>query len=179
MTLWNHPTQTVSSSETSINSSKMAASFKRISWEKGTVNADIGGGKFDNASEHLSSLGVENVIYDPYNRSSSHNEVAVKKIRGGQSDTATVNNVLNVIKESEMRLKVIKQASNAVGCKGVAYFLIYEGDKTGRGRNTKKGWQEHRKAEDYISEIATEFGVIERKGNLIIAKNLKKAFDNQ
>lgn len=167
--VWIVPNQAVSSSDTSINRSKLPGSFNRIAWRKGTVNADIGGGRFDNATAMLSELGVENVIYDPFNRSKEHNRKAVSKIAGGKADTATINNVLNVIKESDARRLVIRQAADAIGLNGTAYFLIYEGDASGQGKATTKGWQENRKAESYIEEIRASFGSVERRGNMLVA----------
>jgi hypothetical protein len=170
-TLWSIPQQEISSAATSINQSKMPATFKNVKWESGTRNADIGGGRFDNATEYLAGLGTENVIYDPYNRSQESNQIAVSKISGGQSDTATINNVLNVIAEPESRDLVIRQAADAIKPDGKAYFLIYEGSSKGVGSQTKFGWQENRKAETYIAEIKNHFGNVTRKGNLIIAEN--------
>lgn len=171
--LWRIPDQAISSADTSINQGQLPASFKRIAWQKGTVNADIGGGRFDNATDMLAGLGVENVIYDPFNRSQEHNRAAVAKIAGGKADTATVNNVLNVIQEPASRSLVIQQAADAVGADGTAYFLIYEGDGSGQGKVTTKGWQENRKAESYAAEVGQVFGSVVRKGNLLIATQAK------
>lgn len=37
-------------------------------------NLDIGGERFDDASKFLASIGINNFIYDPYNRSKEHND---------------------------------------------------------------------------------------------------------
>ena len=167
--VWAFPEQEISSADTSINNRLLPASFKRIAWRAGTINADIGGGRFDNATEFLASQGVQNVIYDPFNRTPEHNRSAIAKIAGGKAQTATVNNVLNVIREPAARLLVIRQAADAVGPDGTAYFLIYEGAGDGVGRQTSKGWQENRKASDYEAEIRAVFGNVRRKGNMLIA----------
>ena len=86
-----------------MNKNKLPKTFSLVKFAPNTINADIGGGKFDNVTEFLSEKGVENKIFDPFNRSKEHNQKIVKQIRGGQSDTATVNNVLNVIKEQKNR----------------------------------------------------------------------------
>jgi hypothetical protein len=168
--LWSVPPQEHSSAATSINASKLPASFNKLQWKAGTRNADIGGGRFDNATEFLQEKGVENYIFDPFNRSSEHNTKVSELIKNGQSDTATVNNVLNVIQEEANRSKVIKQAANALKPDGVAHFLMYEGDKSGIGKPTKAGWQENRSAADYEAEIKKEFGSTTRSGNLISAR---------
>ena len=174
--IWEIPNQEITSADTSINERKTPATFSKVSFEPGTKNADIGGGRFDNATELLSKIGVENVIFDPFNRSRAENEVAVGKISNGQSDTATVNNVLNVISDPENRDRVIAQAADAIKEDGTAYFLIYEGDKTGTGRVTKSAngvpgsWQENRSAASYVNEISDHFSEVSRSGNLIAAR---------
>jgi hypothetical protein len=175
--LWEAPAQEIPSAATSINAEKLPETFKRVKFEIGTINADIGGGRFNNATESLAERGVENVIYDPFNRPREWNNAAASRVSGGKADTATVNSVLNVIKEPENRERVIMQAADAVKQDGKAYFLIYEGDSSGNSRITKQkdgvaqSWQEHRKAETYIPEINKHFGNVERRGNLIIASD--------
>jgi len=169
--LWEIPEQEFTSADTSINSSKLPTTFNFVDWQSGTKNADIGGGRFDNATEFLGKQGVTNVVFDPFNRSKEHNEKAVEQIRGGQSDTATVNNVLNVIQEPGNRRLVIMQAHNALKEGGTAYFKIYEGARDNQPKQTSKGWQENRLAKDYMSEVALVFGdEVTVKGDIVIAK---------
>jgi hypothetical protein len=176
--LWRIPEQEFTSADTSINSSKLPTTFNFVDWQKGTKNADIGGGRFDNATEFLAEKGVTNVIFDPFNRGREHNEQAVRQIENGQSDTATVNNVLNVIQERENRRLVIEQAHNAVRPGGTAYFKIYEGARDNKPKQTSKGWQENRVAKDYINEIAEIFGPnVTTKGDIVIAKKSEQQPD--
>lgn len=162
---------------TSINSQKLPGSIKTINDRliKGQVWADIGGGRYDNVVEHFKSLGVDLHIYDPFNRSYEHNVSVVAKISHGQCDGVMVNNVLNVIKEPENRLKVIKQAYDVLKDKTSAYFLIYEGDKTSNEKVSKKAlssssYQLNRPTQSYLSEIKSVFGdSLKIKGNLITA----------
>ena len=180
--LWAFPEgQQISSADTSINRKRLPATFASLTdkgiveWEKGTKNADIGGGSFDNATEKLANLGVTNFIYDPFNRDKTHNKEVVAQIRDGQADTSTINNVLNVIQEPENRDLVIRQAANATKQDGKAYFLIHEGKKDDVGRVTTKGWQNHRLAIDYIPEIKQHFDTVVRKGSLLIATEPKES----
>jgi hypothetical protein len=175
MDIWSQELQQeIHSKVASINSAQPASTFRRGTFTHG-INLDLGGGRFDNATELLAKQGVTNLIYDPYNRSLEHNQKVISLVRGGQCTTVTVNNVLNVIKEPELRDRVIRQAADAVAWHGTAYFLIYAGDKTGVSRVTIacKGeasvWQENRRAETYIAEIAKHFGVVSRSKNLLIA----------
>jgi hypothetical protein len=176
--LWvDPPQQEISSAATSINAVQLPMVFSRIQWQRGTRNADIGGGRFDNTTQALKRRGVENVIYDPYNRSAAHNKAAAAKIAGGQAATATVSNVLNVIKEPSSREKVIRQAYDALAPGGSAYFAIYEGDKSGTSSATPKGWQENRATATYVPEIERVFGAnVARYGRLIEAKKPQTFF---
>jgi hypothetical protein len=171
--IWKVVRQRFTSSASSINSKKVPATFnsKYFPVVAGSVNADIGGGKHDTATRFLEKAGVVNWIVDPFNRPPSHYKLAVSKVRNGQSDTATVNNVLNVVKESDIRTRIIRQAHDALKIGGKAFFLIYEGDKTGVGRNTSLDvWQENRKASTYMGQIEVVFGNVVRHGTLLIAE---------
>jgi hypothetical protein len=160
-------TQTITSKDTSLN--QIPATFKRVAWVSGTVNFDIGAGKYDKFTVALNSVGVTNYSYDPFHLSEALNSSVLIETMGA-SDTATANNVLNVIAEKQARLAVISMAKWSLKPNGVAYFLIYEGDKSGIGTKTTKGYQCNKKAADYIKEISVAFNHCSRKGNLIIAK---------
>ena len=169
--LWDAPSQDITSADTSINDKKTAATFTKIQFAPGTVNGDIGGGRFDNATELLKARGVRNIIFDPFNRAYGHNIWAASVISDGKADTTTVNNVLNVIQEPANRDKVIRQAANAVKPTGTSYFLIYEGNGSGVGRQTSKGWQENRKTKDFITEVRAHYGTVIVKNGIIEATN--------
>jgi N12 class adenine-specific DNA methylase len=163
--------QEYKSAGTSLN--QIPAMFKRIPWKQGTKNIDIGGGKYNTATEYLRNQhDVENIVFDPYNRTKAENEKAMEAIRG-KADTVTVANVLNVIKESAWRRNVILQAAKALKKDGTAYFQIYEGNKSGVGNATQKqqSYQNNMKASEYVGEIQDYFKDVDRKGNVIIAKN--------
>ncbi|WP_337366510.1 LPD38 domain-containing protein [Phascolarctobacterium sp.] len=160
--------QGISSADTSLM--QIPAVFKKIKWVPGTVNIDIGGGKYDLATEYAKEQGVENVVFDPFNRNKKHNEAAFEKIKT-KGDTATVANVLNVIAEEQWRDNVILQAAKSIKKNGIVYFSIYEGDGAGEGRVTSKGWQNNKKTSEYVAEIEQHFDEVKRKGNIIEARN--------
>ena len=120
---------------------------------------------------------VVNLVYDPYNRSSEHNSEVIGLIRKhGGADTATLSNVLNVIKEPEVRINVLKNINKLLKSNGTLYITVYEG--TGRGNEgpTKSGYQLNKKTADYLEEIQQVFPDAERKGKLIIChKNIVSA----
>lgn len=130
------------------------------------VNADLGGGRFDKATEYLHEQGVENIVHDKFNRSDEHNAWAWSAIKR-RAKTVTVANVLNVIAEPKCREAVIQQAATL----GVpTYFTVYEGDGSGKGRRTRDGWQENRKLATYLPEIEQHFASVEiqRLGGLAV-----------
>lgn len=160
--------QSISSADTSIR--QVASSLKKIPWQQGTTNVDIGGGRFDEGTQYLADRGVENLVFDPFNRNEQHNRRVVERLKSGGVDTATATNVLNVIAEPEVRSEVIRQAAKAINQDGTAYFQIYEGDASGQGKETSKGWQNNARTAAYLEEVGQYFGDVRRKGNLIEAK---------
>ena len=166
--------QEFSSANTSINSSKLPAVFNKVKFKPGTINLDYGGGKFDNATEFLAQQDVTNLIFDKFNRSEDHNRDVIKKVRqNGGADTATCSNVLNVIKERDIRVnEVIKNIRSMLKLGGTAYFTVYEGTGAGDSRETKAGYQLNKKTADYVEEIAEIFGNnnVSRKGSVIVAR---------
>lgn len=172
--------QEFTSENTSINSSKLPAIFRLVDFKPGTTNLDFGGGKFDNAADYLSQYDVINLVYDPYNRSAEHNAEVIKLLReAGGADTATCSNVLNVIKEPEVRNNVLQNIKKLVKPGGEVYITVYEG--TGRGDEgpTKAGYQLNRKTADYLDEIREVFPDAQRKGKLIVAHNTASVRSSQ
>lgn len=156
--------QEFTSANTSINSSKLPAIFKLIKLEPNTINLDYGGGKFDNVADYLSQYDVINLVYDPYNRTSEHNKEVLSLIRENRgADTVTCSNVLNVIKEEEVRTNVLNNIYKLLKSEGTAYFTVYEGNSSGEGKPTKSGYQLNRKTIDYIDEISSVFSNVSRK----------------
>ena len=120
------------SAGTSLN--QVASAMRKINWQPGTVNVDIGGGRFDKATDYLRDNGVENLVFDPFNRNAKHNKAVAERVRDEKVDTVTCNNVLNVIDSSRSRANVILQAAKALKKGGTAYFSVYEGDKSSVSR---------------------------------------------
>lgn len=164
--------QEFTSENTSINSKKLPAIFNMVTFNPGTVNLDYGGGRFNNVAEYLKQYDVINLVYDPYNRSSEHNQEVIRLIREhGGADTATCSNVLNVIKEPEVRLNVLKNISKLVKSGGTVYITVYEGKGNNAEGPTKSGYQLNRKTADYLEEIQQVFPDAKRKGKLIVCSN--------
>lgn len=161
--------QKFSSGNTSLR--QIAAGFKKIDFKPGTKNFDLGGGKFDEGTKYLEAKGVKNFVFDPVNRDSKTNKEAFEIVKNGGFDTTTCNNVLNVISEADVRDNIILQAAKSLKPNGTAYFTVYEGDGSGKGRQSQKdSWQEHRKTADYLGEIKKHFGEVSLKNKVITAR---------
>ena len=149
----------------------MPAIFGMVDFKPDTLNLDYGGGKFDNAVEALAEKGVTSVVYDPYNRTAEHNANVLKQVRAnGGADTVTCSNVLNVIKEEEVRLSVLRNMKSLVKASGIVYITVYEGNGSDIGKETTSGYQLNRKTASYLEEVSRVFPNVSRKGKLIICK---------
>lgn len=167
-----HPDQEFDSADTSINSTKLPAIYKMISIPKGSVGIDFGGGKWDNAIEHIRDLGATLCVYDPYNRSKAYNKETLKTLRAnGGADWAVTSNVLNVIKEPSARKAVLENISKITKSGAPIYITVYEGRGDAKEGVTKSGYQLNRRTADYLDEIREVFPDATRKGKLIVATN--------
>lgn len=164
--------QEYTSKDTSINSTKLPAIYRLVNFYPGELVLDYGGGKFDIAAEEMAKKDVTVLIYDPYNRSSSHNNEVIKTVRAnGGSDVTLCSNVLNVIKEPEARLNVLKNIAKLTSPGGDIYITVYEGSGKGNEGVTKSGYQLNKKTADYMDEVQSVFPDAVRKGKLIHATN--------
>ena len=163
--------QEYTSANTSINKNRIPALFHQVIFHSGTVNLDYGGGKYDTATEYLALQGVTNLIYDPYNRTVEHNQAVTNRvIRMGGADTVTCSNVLNVIKELEVRIDLLKNIQRLVKSDGYVYITVYEGNKSGIGKPTTAGYQLNRRTSEYLEEVKMVFPNAYQKGKVIIAQ---------
>ncbi len=161
--------QEYGSAGTSIH--QVAATFKSPYFDtpSGSINVDLGGGKYDLATEYLKERDIINLVIDPYNRSPEFNDANEKIARKNKVSSVTVNNVLNVIKEPEERENVIRKAKSFLTDGGKAYFLIHYKSGKEAGETKKGDWQNHMHPKQYVSEIKKYFDDVVVKGNLIIA----------
>ena len=177
--------QEFSSKDTAVNGKQgnTPAVFKavrdKIGWQSGTINLDYGGVTEDAdavADTFFEPLGVTNVIYDKFNQTSEHNQAVIRFLRSqGGADTATLSNVLNVIKEIHIRREVLEDVYSLLKPNGVLYAYVHEGSKADQeqgARQTTKGWQNFRKTGDYLDEIHEVFpGAYVKYGILICPKS--------
>jgi len=154
----------------------LVSNFKNIK-----TNLDYGGGKYDLGTEYLKEHNIINYVYDIFNRTEEHNNKVIKIVtENGGTDSVTLLNVLNVIKEKSTRLYVIKHAYSFLNDNGVMIITCYNGNSTEVGRLSKSNtWQENRSVKTYIPEIKEALGNIQVEYKnlcLIIRKNLNENF---
>ena len=127
--------------------------------ERGGLNFDLGGGKYDLATEHLwSQYGVENLVYDPFNRSPEHNQSVLNRLADRPADSSTILNVLNVIQEPEDRRQVLELARSQTKDDGRIYISVYIRDGNNSPTQTRDGLQLNRRPSAYLAEIESVFG---------------------
>lgn len=76
-----------------------------------------------------------------------------------------------MIAEPEVIRDVLETIKHLAKNKAKVVFAIYEGDKTGKGKVTTKGYQRNQKTADYMKLINEYFDYTHKKGNLIVAFN--------
>jgi hypothetical protein len=165
------------------NTSRLqVASLHRILMQKGIYQdgqlvLDWGGGRYDITKEYVeSNKNITFLIYDPFNRSKEHNENVLSIVEeNGGADIITLANVLNVIKEKEVRIDLLKEIKNYLN--GNLYISVYEAPKSSNyketdewvGQQTKDGWQNCQPLSYYIPEVEQIFLNVIKKGSILIA----------
>lgn len=131
--------QTFTSSATSINSARLPAVFRKAELTAPVV-LDYGCGRY---TDHIRSAlsGKQYLPYDPYNQPNAVNRETARALRSALRRKTPVDvvcsNVLNVIDDDGTVRFIADQIENAVELTGgTAYVTVYEGDRSGVGRQT-------------------------------------------
>ena len=150
--------QTYTSANTSVNATKLPKLYGLVADEiKGKKVIDYGCGKF--FDRYSDKVDANLTGYDPYNYRNYDAALTANY------DIALCSNVLNVIDDLEARLRVLRTLKDLAP---ISYISVYEGDRSGRGRQTKPDcYQLNRSRGDYIPELVRVFG----KGNVSYVKS--------
>ena len=169
--------QKLSSMNTSVNTSKLPAVWNKLNWDWVRNHSisnivDYGCGK--RATQNLvrnkllDEIAVRHCYfpYDPYWGDVDAIRNAISCLtQWKEADLCVCASVLNVIDSVDAIKKIIKEVTQA------AYwvFSIYEGNKSGEGKETKEGcWQHNKRNKEYcwiFNEL--EVGPYYVKGNII------------
>lgn len=175
------PEQEFASAETAINGKqgKLPAVFKKATIPDGALVLDYGGGTVESeavAQDYLNQFNATEMLYDPFNQTAEHNRNVVSELRkNGGADVGICSNVLNVIKEEEVRLDLLNKIKKLLKPGAIAYISVYEGGGSGEGAATQSGksYQNKRKLATYLDEVQSVFPEATRKGAVIIAPNTR------
>lgn len=158
--------QKYTSADTSIR--QVCAIYKQTQFRQGSTVLDYGGGKYDDGVEYMKrQRGVEVRVYDPYNRTPAHNNEVAEWAMKRAPDYIVCANVLNVIAEYEVIEQVLHNIRYLADAHTIVRFSVYEGDRTGVGKATSKGWQNNHPTRDYLPILSRFFKTVERKGKII------------
>lgn len=134
--------QTYTSKNTSINREKLPAVYRKVKFRSRIV-LDYGCGKY---TEHIRNHLLGKHVYlpfDPYNQTEEVNKASrfVLSLALANKDSVDVvcSNVLNVIDndgEVQNIAEEIESITTATG--GTAYITVYEGNRSGIGKQTGK-----------------------------------------
>lgn len=164
--------QTYTSSATSINRTKLPAVYDKVKAFAPCV-LDYGCGKYTkHISDHLNSLDADLLPYDPYNQPLETNLDTLEQVRWHMIRSAPLDvicsNVLNVIDSDGEVSRIcndIEKIATTTG--GTAYVTVYEGDRSGVGRQTGRDqFQRNESLRDYLRF----FHHATIKNNMIIIK---------
>mgnify|MGYP007104060689 CR=1 FL=1 len=131
--------QNFTSSATSINSTKLPAVYRKVSFSAPLV-LDYGCGRYtDHILNHLT--GKIYLPYDPYNQPDDVNRSSMFIVSLAQKEAKPVDvicsNVLNVIDDEDTIRSIAKRIETIVNrTGGTGSVTVYEGNRSGSGRQT-------------------------------------------
>lgn len=159
----------ITSRNTSINKDKVPAIYSTLAKHGyyGTHIFDVGCGKY---TRHIKEFAKENCIctywhgFDPYNQSEGHNDkvrmIAFDERYAGEKNPNMFvsSNVLNVINGSNRQREYLHSIFRMMKDIDECYITVYEGNRSGIGRITKKDcWQENKKINEYLELVITAY----------------------
>lgn len=155
----------------------LPATFTKFGLKPTDRVLDWGGGQYDIAKKAVEHgyPGIKFEVVDAFNRTETHNDRILAEYKADPATVLTINNVLNVIKETEIIEDVIRESKEYLAADGVCYIKIYEGNdvdgKTGNGKVTSSGWQNNQPAEWYRQFAEKYYQHVERVGDILIASD--------
>ena len=154
--------------------------------DKPAFHFDVGGDAYDLGINYLAEHGIECILWDPEARTPDYNKASLERLKQvGGADTASLNNVLNILPEKEDRLDAIRFMYQNLKQGGTGIITVYEGKRTGKMEKVIRGdrynYQLNRKLDDYLPEIeealSGNIAEIQKKyGAIIITKKKPLSF---
>lgn len=146
--------QQFSSAATSINSSRLPAVYGKLPAVPHVI-FDYGCGRY---IKHIRAALPADTVYLPYdvfNQPPAVNAATCAAVNGyhvdGQPVSVVCSNVLNVIMEDEIIEGIAANIRSIIRDGGTAYVAVYEGNRTGQGRQTGPDqYQRNQPLRDYL-----------------------------
>lgn len=167
--------QNITSKNTALN--QVASTFKAFDFNDCVV-LDYGCGKGMSKEFCEKTYNNCNVfLYDPFH-GFNETDSFLKQCKESEKNIITCNNVLNVLQDNMLEAVITHIAVIANRYRCDVIFKIYEGDKSGKGKESKKDcYQRNEKTENYVSLIKAIVNIgyhydVKRKGQYIICKIL-------
>ena len=111
----------------------------------------------------MKAQGVTVKVYDPYNRTPEENTAALAI----NPDYVVCSNVLNVIAEDEVIDGIL---ADLASYPATVLITVYEGNGTGAGAATTKGYQRNQKAAAYWEMIDRHFSQVSKHNGVYICQ---------
>lgn len=160
--------QAFTSAATSINAARLPAVFGKLP-ERPPVLLDYGCGRY---TDHIRAAlpGTEYLPFDLFNQPADVNRASLRAAAdhraAGHPLTVTCSNVLNVIAEDDIIQGIADAIADLISGGGAAYITVYEGDRSGRGKQTGPDqWQRNAPLRDYLRFFP---GAVVRRGMIIL-----------
>lgn len=153
----------ITSRNTSVNKDTIPAIYTKLNKDSvyGTHIFDVGCGKW---TKHIAKYAKENGLceyyhgFDPFNQKPDHNakitDTAWKEKFENNPNVFISSNVLNVIQNAERQRAYLQSIFRMMKDIDECYITVYEGNKSGIGKITKKDcWQENKKLIEYFELV--------------------------
>lgn len=167
--------QQATSANTSINSKRLPAIYNKLYISTGRV-IDYGCGKYtDHIRWYL--YAHQYLPYDPFNQPDEVNRKTLETCKDRHKATVILSNVLNVIDDMQTVFDVIDHCLE-LAHGGSVCVTVYEGDKSGVGKYTKKDcFQRNWKFAQWVQWlIACGYLICWDKGIIFIEGKQKRPF---
>lgn len=153
-------TQKYTSANTSINKNRLPAIYGKLipfltdAGIHGANIFDYGCGRYtDHIKKAMENNGHVWHGYDKFNQSPEHNAEALDFANSNLMTVTVCSNVLNVIDSDDVVREVMADCLRIAGG-GVVMFTIYDGDRSGIGRQTGfDSYQRNQKLREYIQYL--------------------------
>ncbi len=147
--------QKYTSRSTSINSTRLPVVYRKIRIVPGTNVFDFGCGRYtDHIRAYLYQHNMHLLPYDPFNQSESTNKESIRTLLINGCSAIVCSNVLNVIDDDLTIVSILKDISTFVRLGATAYLTVYEGNRTGIGKQTGKDqWQRNQPLRTYLQYV--------------------------